>query len=297
MQAFYIIHALWGMSRPLQLLAVFLVYTLGTLVANAQGTLINPIAFSSGLIVLLLVAASIHYANEYADYETDALTTRTPFSGGSGALVWGHVPRRLALQAAWVMLASGIIIALFYFNMGALPLVAFIILILGAFGGWMYSLPPLQLAWCGWGELDNAFLGGMLLPLYGYAVQTGMITQVVILSFLPFMLLVFLNLLATTWPDRRADAQVGKFTLATRWPIPRLRILYGVVAVGALIILILCLNKSIPLEVVIGSLVVIPLVGWSAISYTRIENPQSSVMSMVVLLLLQIATWSWVGFS
>ena len=38
------------------------------------------------------------------------------------------------------------------------------VLSLGAFFGWMYSVRPFALAWHGWGEVDNAALGGVLLP-------------------------------------------------------------------------------------------------------------------------------------
>jgi len=293
-QPFHVAAALWGMSRPMQLLAVFLVYSLGTLVAKVQTTLFDPIFYVDGLIVLLLVAASIHYANEYADHETDALTTPTPFSGGSGVLARGIVSRRLALQAAWVTLLSGIVAAAIYVALGYMHMTALLILAAGAFGGWMYSLPPLQLAWRGFGEADNAFLGGMLLPLYGYTVQTGYVDHVVICAFVPFMLLVFLNLLATTWPDRRADATVGKYTLATQMAAYRLRWLYGVVALFALLFLLSIAAQILPVEVVLGSFAVSPFVAWGMWTYTRSENPLASVSAMVALLLLQLGGWGWV---
>jgi len=58
-----------------------------------------------GLAALLPVSAGVHYANEYADYLTDRLTTRTLFSGGSGALAEMGLPQRSALWAAWGALA------------------------------------------------------------------------------------------------------------------------------------------------------------------------------------------------
>ena len=95
-----------------------------------------------GLVVLLLVSSSVHYANEYADYETDALTPRTWFSGGSGALPGSTMPRRVALRAGWAGLAAGSTLALFGWATGALNPTALYPLALGTFLGWMYSLPP-----------------------------------------------------------------------------------------------------------------------------------------------------------
>ncbi|NIS35092.1 MAG: prenyltransferase, partial [Actinobacteria bacterium] len=96
------------------------------------------------------------------------------------------------------------------------------VLVVGAVFGWQYSLPPLALAWRGVGEVDNAALGGLVLPAYGFAVAAGTVTVDALLATVPFATVVFLNLLDTTWPDRAADAAVGKRTLATRWPAGRL---------------------------------------------------------------------------
>lgn len=57
---------------------------------------------------------------------------------------------------------------------------------------------------------------GVALPVYVYVVQAGPLDPQVVLIFIPFGTLVFVNLLATTWADREADAAVEKFTLATR---------------------------------------------------------------------------------
>jgi hypothetical protein len=72
-----------------------------------------------------------------------------------------------------------------------------VILALGTLFGWMYSLKPLALGWRGLGELDNAVLGGLLLPFYGYVVQAGTVDVGVILALLPFGASAFVNLLAT----------------------------------------------------------------------------------------------------
>jgi 1,4-dihydroxy-2-naphthoate octaprenyltransferase len=114
--------------------------------------------YLGGLAALLLVAASIHYANEYADHETDALTDRTPFSGGGGALVELPVPRRLARDAAAVTLVAGVGLAVACLLHGQTVL-GIGVLLLGAVRGWQYSFPPLRLAWNGVGEVDNALLG------------------------------------------------------------------------------------------------------------------------------------------
>ena len=279
------------MSRPSQLLAITLVYAFGCLLARANGIEYNSSFSAAGFLALIPVSISIHFANEYADYETDRLTVRTPFSGGSGALPESGLPRQIALTGAWITLALGSGVALIGWVLGRVPPISLVILALGALFGWMYSLRPLALAWNGWGELTNALLGGVVLPLYAFSVHTGWVDWKALLSFLPFGMLVFINLLATTWPDRQADAMVGKHTLATRWPVFRLRFTYVSVAGGAILFLLLLRNVVYPQLVVVSTLLVIPLLIWSTLAYTRQHSPFPTVAAMVFFLLVQLAAW------
>jgi 1,4-dihydroxy-2-naphthoate octaprenyltransferase len=286
-----VVKVLFKMARPTQLLLIILVYILGSLVARAHGISFNLTAFLFGLTVVLPVSASIHYANEYADHETDSLTIRTPFSGGSGALPESGLSPVVALKAAWIALIVGSFLGLLGWSWGIMSPAALAVLLWGAFWGWMYSLRPLALAWRGWGELDNAMLGGVALPVYAYVVQSGQLDWRAVLIFIPFGMLAFVNLLATTWADRQADAKVGKMTLATRWSITRLRLLYLVAAISAFLFLLLFQGFVFPQVVVLYSFLVLPISIWGFWVYTRQRSPFPTVAAMTVFLLLQIAAW------
>lgn len=290
------ISVLFKMSRPAQLLLLTLVYIFGSVIALALGVPFHASAFAFGLLVFIPTCASIHFANEYADFETDALTERTRYSGGSGALPDSHLPRRMGLMAAWGSLLLASITASFSWIGGLLPPAALVLLALGAICGWMYSLPPLKLAWHGWGEVTNALLGGVLAPVYAYSVQAGSVSWEIMLASLPFGMLVFNNLLATQWSDRAADAAVGKRTLATRWPVRRLRGTYLAAALTAYIILLLYKGSVFPSQVVWSSFLALPLVLWGGFDFTRKHSPFSSVAAMVLLLIIQTAVW-WAIFS
>ena len=161
----------------------------------------------------------------------------------------------------------------------------------GAFGGWMYSLRPLALAWRGLGEATNAFLGAMLLPILGYAVVAGQLEWQIILLVLPFTLLAFLNLLATTWPDRAADRRVGKYTLAVRWSIRRLTRLYLFVSGLAILVLLSLYGWLLPELIWWLSLLILPPLFWAARTYTRQNSPFPTVFVMLFFLGIQIAGW------
>jgi len=280
--------ALWRMSRPAQLALIALVYALGVAMAFGRGAEADAGAVAVGLAALLPTAASVHYANEYADAETDALTDRTPFSGGSGALAESGLPRSLALRAG---VASGAVgVALLVAGaapvggrvLGAVPAAVLVGILLA---GWQYSVRPLRLAWKGLGEVANAVLGGVALPLYGFAVVTGGVTVAAALATLPFALVVFVNLLETQWPDRRADAAVGKRTLATRWSADRLRLAYGLgsLAAAGSAVALAFFDAVFPRVVMLGT--VLPMVGLvpGYYRFTRREEPLPAVVTMVLV--------------
>lgn len=279
------------MSRPFVLIANVLAWLLGVSIAFGSFHALNVPQLLWGFTVMMLSSVSVHYVNEYADYETDALTARTMFSGGSGVLPSGLVPRRLALRVGWVTMALALILEIYLVIEGLHIPSALLVLTLGTIGGWMYSLEPLKLAWRGLGEVDNAFLGGVLLPLHGYVVASGRFELWVVLACLPFSLMCFNNLLAVMWPDRLADAKAGKMTLATLWSEERLRVLYGICAASSFTLLLLLTDNVVPFSVFAVSLLSLPLVLHGYSTYTRNEVSSSTVYAMVVVMVAQSIAW------
>jgi 1,4-dihydroxy-2-naphthoate octaprenyltransferase len=304
--------ALAGMARLDQLALVCVVYAMGVLLgldgtapaasvagggetgpvtAAGDGTPIGPTTpvpstpegnVLPGLAALLAVALPVHYANEYADYETDALTNRTEFSGGSGAL---HATGLDRAFAGFALVGAAVVaaVALLAAAVVGLPVTALALLVVILVAGVAYSLGP-RLAWRGFGELTNALLGGLALPLYGVAVTGSPVNAVDLATFLPFTAVVFANLLATQWPDRRADAHVGKRTLAVSQDVRTLRGLYGTAAtlgVGGL--LVLAGVDLVPLALLAFATPTAVLLVLGARRYGRVESPAVTVYAMVAL--------------
>ncbi len=280
--------AMVRMSRPLQLGAVSLVYLSGGVLAVHRGAEVSVVRFFWGYLTLLIGAISIHLANEYADFETDLKTTRTMFSGGSGALVEMKLERSGALVLAWISLVLTVLFTVSSLIAQRMESLSAAILALGVFWGWMYSMSPLKVAWRGWGEVLNASLGGLLLPLYGSTVLSGRVDFSVLVVMLPFALLTFNNLLATTYADRISDHLVGKFTLATRLSNMQLRSLYGSVSILALLALLVIPAYLMPDSVKLISILAIPVMIWGWGTYTRKHDPLASVSAMTVMLILQV---------
>lgn len=142
--------ALWAATRPSQVALVLLVYFLGVGIATGGapvtrgGLELPPRAIALGAATLLPTTVAIHYANEYADVETDSRTIRTPFSGGSGALVETGLPPTF-LQWA---LVGAVVVVLATLGGGVtagLDSVAAALLAVVLSSGLAYSLPPFAL--------------------------------------------------------------------------------------------------------------------------------------------------------
>lgn len=282
---------LWRMSRPDQVLLVVAVYGAGVAAGAATNTISTWAGAAWGLGALVAVAVSVHLANEYTDADTDAVTERTRFSGGSGALHDLGLARRLPLHAAWLSAGTGVALALLGVLAGRLSGVAVVLLLLGLLGGWLYSLGPRPLSRHGWGEVANAALGGLLLPLFGMSVVVGRVHLADLLLFAPFAVVVFVNLLETQWADRDADLHVGKMTLVTRLTSGQVQ---GVALAGTLAAyagLAVLVPDPMPVPVGAASLLALPFSVWAVVSVTRRPTPLPGVLAMLVLLAAQAGVW------
>ena len=273
--------ALIKMGRPFILVAGLIAYFLGLSMAYHNLGTIKLLPAWLGLLILLLATLMAHYANEYADVDTDSITRRTWFSGGSGVLPSGIVSPYWALWAAVILAILTIIVTFLSFFWGLLSSQAVVIVFLGILGGWFYSMPPLQLERTAWGELDNALLGGYLMPLIAYIPQIGVAGLNMLLILAPVFLAVLVNLLGVHWADREADAAVGKNTLVVRLSsrVPMVHLALTVL----IYIFTLALIPLIPWKVVMAILLTLPIAIWACLSFKQSPRSSSFLMSAVMI--------------
>lgn len=175
------------------------------------------------LLGALAAHASVNVLNEWHDMRSglDALTQRTPFSGGSGALLARPqaVPAALALGLALLALAGGCGLALLW----QLPAAARpALLLLGGVGlalvmaytPWLTRQPLLCLLAPGAGFGPLMVLGTQL-ALAGDATSAALLASLV-----PWCQVSGL-LLLNQFPDVEADRQVGRRHLPMVWGRPR----------------------------------------------------------------------------
>lgn len=282
------------MARPFVLLAGVMAYLVGLAYAWSRLGSIDAVAAGYGLLVLMTSTIMGHYADEYADLDTDSMTRRTWFSGGSGVLPEGRLPPRFALHMALAMLAISLALAIAGWLWGIFSLDYLALLSISLILGWSYSMPPLRLERRGWGELDNAFLGGFSMVLAGYLPQAGNVDLYSLLFCLPMFLVVLINLIPVHWSDREADRTVGKITLVVRLG-EKASELY-LVLIGSLYLATLLLwPQVLPTEAMVMMMLTLPIALWSYLRFKRRGDEWTGSLLMGAFFMATITGLSLAG--
>jgi 1,4-dihydroxy-2-naphthoate octaprenyltransferase len=270
-----------SMGRPLVMVAGLLAFMAGACMSLWSIGQLPWASVISSLAIMVLAILMGHYANEYADFDTDSITRRTRFSGGSGVLPSGIVPRAWALYAALACLALTISAVVLCYAARVIGAQVVALVAAGLPLGWFYSMPPLRLERTWAGELVNSFLGYLML-LMGYVPAAGFDALALVMG-VPVFLAILINLLGVHHPDMEADRAVGKMTMAVALG-------QGTKRVFVVLTVVMCLSLPlvypfVPLAAMVCMLLVVPVAGWAARGFWRTGGPQYGSMLMAALFL------------
>jgi 1,4-dihydroxy-2-naphthoate polyprenyltransferase len=258
------------LARPFVILAGLLAFLAGTCMAYWR---LGEVPWASSFVGLSIMVAAIvmgHYANEYADYDTDAITRRTLFSGGSGVLPSGFVPRSWALYGALAFLVLSLCLTAFGFLLGFIGTSVVALVAVGIPLGWFYSMPPLRLERSWLGELDNALLGTMMFMM-GYVAAVDEFDAEVLALSVPIFLAVLINLLGVHYADKIADEMVGKRTMAVVLGPRTVRLF--IVLTAIMYASLLPLFFVLPIAVAVACFATIPVAMWAVLGFYRSGGP------------------------
>jgi len=210
-------------------------------------------ALSSGLVMLAALCAhiSVNMFNEYLDFRSglDAMTERTPFSGGSGALVADPDAATRVRTVAWLSLSTCIAAGLVLVRSSGielLPLGLLGVLIILSYTPWLNRHPLLCLLAPGLAFGPLMICGSVFVLGGGYSLQAAL------LSLAPFFMVNNL-LLLNQFPDIEADRRAGRDHLPIRHGIEPSLAVYRLFTIAAAAVILL--------PVIAGA-----LPGWCAIT-------------------------------
>ncbi|WFN33914.1 prenyltransferase [Methanogenium sp. S4BF] len=195
------------------LIAGFLLFSMGTLLAAYRGAAFSLNRFLLGYLTMGLGHLSVSYSNEYFDRDSDRFGTPSAIAGGSGVLVrrpdLAVAAYRLGILLIALSLCAGLIFyILFPDSLSFLALALF-----GNLLGWYYSAPPLRFVARGWGEAATAIGIGGVVPVMGYLVIAEGIDPAFALFCIPLFCYGCYFIMSVEIPDAEADRRAGKRTL------------------------------------------------------------------------------------
>lgn len=199
------------LGRPQYLAGNFLVFTMGALLAVILGTEFESSKFILGYSILFTAHLSVHYSNDYFDFEVDQLTTPNAISGGSGVLVKNPELKEFSKWFALILMATSILLAAIFTITFNYPATFFLFLLFGNLLAWFYTAPPLKLVYRRLGEVANIvavviFLGAGYFALKGTLDLPFLVFSVPVI----FLQIIFINCFEI--PSMEGDKQGNKIT-------------------------------------------------------------------------------------
>ncbi|MFC1589328.1 prenyltransferase [Pseudomonadota bacterium] len=244
----------------------FLILPLVCVLLGAGVVVANQTPISLSLLMLTFIGAllahiSVNTLNEYFDFKSglDFETTKTPFSGGSGALPENPEMVHAVFIVAIASLVITLIIGCFFiwkYGADIAPLgIAGLILII-TYTGWINKHPLLCLIAPGLG-FGFLMVAGSQFVLQGEYVPLSWLVAMV-----PFFLVNNL-LLLNQYPDIQADANAGRNHFPIAYGIKRSNLAYGIFALATIAtIVISVLSGRLPMLSLIA-LIPMPLAFFS----------------------------------
>jgi 1,4-dihydroxy-2-naphthoate octaprenyltransferase len=218
------------LARPQFLISSLPIYILGAFWAILLGASSSFPRLLIGYLIILLAQLSISFSNDYFDIEVDKLGTPTLFSGGSRILVENPALRKSALWIALALNVCSVIVGVLFQQHYSYPIWFLGIVVAINIIGWLYSAPPIKLAYRGFGELLTALSIGFFVPVIGYLVARGYLNDEGRLFTIPLVLYALVTILLVELPDMEADRLGQKKT----WVAQKGR-RFGFTAIGLLL--------------------------------------------------------------
>jgi 1,4-dihydroxy-2-naphthoate octaprenyltransferase len=193
-----------------------LAFSLGALLALANGGTFNPVLVVSAYLVVLLGDLSSHYSNDYFDVEVDKHIEQKKFFAGSAILVNYPNLRSVSKSIAVSLLVCANVLAVLIFLFLGAPIEIFIVILGASLAGWFYSAPPTRLISRGFGEAAVACVTGFAIPAIGYLSVRGQFDPLFVYLAVPFVMYGFMLSLSLEAPDAEIDRKGRKRTLVVR---------------------------------------------------------------------------------
>ncbi|CAM4164369.1 1,4-dihydroxy-2-naphthoate octaprenyltransferase [Bacillus manliponensis] len=202
----------WNLLRPHTLTAAFVPVFIGTAYAMQTEGISNidfPLFFIM-LLACLLIQAATNMFNEYFDYKRGL--DHEGSVGIGGAIVRDGIQPKTVLQLAFGFFGIAALLGV-YICMNSSWWLAAVGLVCMAVA-YLYTGGPIPIAYTPFGELTAGLFMGVIIIGISFFIQTGIVTEEVVLLSIPNSILIGAILLANNIRDLDGDKENGRKTLA-----------------------------------------------------------------------------------
>ncbi|WP_416827787.1 1,4-dihydroxy-2-naphthoate polyprenyltransferase [Ectobacillus polymachus] len=202
----------WNLLRPHTLTASFVPVLIGTMYAlQIVGSMkINLPLFFIMLISCMLIQTATNLFNEYFDFKRGLDDEKSV--GIGGAIVREGFKPNTVLNLAYGCIAAALVLGVIICMQTSwwLALVGIISILVG----YLYTGGPIPIAYTPFGELTSGLFMGVVIIGISFFIQTGVVTNDLIMISIPSSLLIGSILLANNIRDLDGDKENGRRTLA-----------------------------------------------------------------------------------
>ena len=229
-----------------------LLYIMGVGIGHYLNGQVNWSSFFHGLTWIVFLLLGFQYLREYFDLgfvEDEVKWWRTPFSGGSGAIGTGKLPRQVAIWAGLICLTVTAAVTALMFQDQDLKLISVMMLGLILAGELAFALPPLRLVSSGFGELILSIIIVGLIPGLAYVLQGHGFHRLLIMVAFPLVILFLGILLALELPGYASDLKYGRKPVIIRIGWQKGMLLHNILVLGSFVLFGLAFVFGMPLSI------------------------------------------------
>lgn len=268
------------MRIPFLALPVLIVFMVGNL-AVYQGYVVSIPLFFMVLFAAITAHIAVNMLNEFEDFESglDAITDKTPFSGGSGSLQQNPNMAAWVEKLAWFFIGTTIALGAFFIHIRGLwllPLGLLGLVLVIAYTSNLTKRPWLCL-------ISPGVAFGPIVVVGSFFVLTGDFSwNVLAVSFIPLFLVNNL-LLLNQFPDELADRTIGRFNLIMLLGHEKAALVFKQFLIASyLVLLFLIIFQVLPLWTLITFLT-LPIAFKLIQAITRYHNDLSNLKPVLGL--------------
>src|SRR4030065_2090579 len=240
------------LSRPIFILNTALLYILGVGIAHYLSGQVDWTLFFLGFSWVILIQLGFQYLNEYFEQDGasgDPSWLHTPFSGGSGAIGTGKLPRLVALWAGLTCLTVTASLTVLMFNNQELSLASVLMLGMILLGELVFALPPIRLVSSGYGEVIRSIITVGFVPALGYLLQGRDVHRLLIMVAFPLAILFLGMILVLELPSYATDIKHERKRATARIGWQKGMLLHNILILSSFIIFGLAFVFCIPLSI------------------------------------------------